>query len=111
MKITFDIPDSYADQRLTLIAGIKEWVAGVEPGESIGKVKVVRCNFCGACCMDIDHPDWAFPVDGGKCSKLVKTDNKWMCTAKYNTPVRCIPDPLKENSPDCCIEYREQKVR
>ena len=86
-------------------------VAEVDPGENIGRVKIVRCNFCGECCMDITHPDWAFPVEDGKCSMLKRDGDKWLCDAKFNTPVRCLPDPLKANAPNCCIEYEEQKVR
>ena len=110
MIIKLEIPDSMADQRLTLIAGSRELVAKKNPVEDWWLVKKTRCNFCGECCMAIGD-NWAFPPDDeGKCTKLVKDGDKWKCSAKYNTPVRCIPDPLKENAPGCCITYETQKV-
>ena len=108
MKITLEIPDSLVDQRLLLIAGNRELIAKKAPDESFWLVKTTRCNMCGECCMDIGK-NWAFPPDEeGKCPKLEKDEDKWKCKAGHNTPVRCIPDPLKVNAPNCCITYEKQ---
>jgi len=110
MRIILEIPDSFADQRLTFLAGSKELIATKVPWEDFWLVKTTRCNYCGECCMDIGE-NWLWPPDDeGKCIKLVKNGDKWECSAGHDTPVRCIPDPLKTNSPTCCITYEEQKA-
>ena len=112
MEIKINIPDDIweevKDQRLTFVAGIKTLLATNVPWENFWKVKTTLCNNCGECCLDMGE-NWLFPPDDeGKCSKLVRENDSWVCSADYDTPVRCMPDPLKENAPSCCITYENQ---
>ena len=113
MKIELEIPDhiwvSIKDQRLDLIAGGRQLIATTDPWDKVWRVKTVRCNFCGECCMDIAKESWSQGIDDeGKCAKLIKDGLRWVCSAGYDTPIRCIPDPLLVNTPTCCIKYEEQ---
>ena len=110
MRIVLDLPDWCDDQAIRIIAG-QELVAKKMPWEDRWKVKTVRCNNCGECCMMLSPGDMPHEIDDeGKCSKLVKEGGQWLCSLRQKTwvPLCCVDDPLKENSPNCCIEYEEQ---
>ena len=103
MKIT--IPDWVStDETLTLLAG-QELVAFKHPMKE-WKVKSVRCNQCGNCCLDLSNILTPFGTDDeGKCNKLKKEDDKWLCTAGHQKPFCCISDPASIEDVDCCIRY------
>jgi len=88
---------------LMILCG-QELVAFRTP-EGDWKVKQIRCDQCGECCLDT--PDGHTPFgsdDEGKCNALEKEGDKWLCTAGARRPFRCLPDP-KEGLYDCCIRY------
>ena len=109
-KIELWLPDWCKDQHLMVIAG-QELAAEKYPWLEKWKVKTVRCNQCGECCMTLNTGDVPFVVDDEhKCSMLKHEDGKWLCTARQKTwvPLSCLHDPLRENAPGCCIEYEDQ---
>ena len=112
MKIEIELPDWVEDQEIKILAGM-EMVAKKLPWNNYWEVKDIRCNNCGDCCMDVPVGlgKWMFPVNAeGICSKLYEEDGKMLCGAKYDKPYRCLDDPLKSNSPNCCITYKIVKV-
>ena len=112
MKIELEIPDCYAEMRLTIVAGQRELAARKHPHDDFWEVKTVRCNNCGECCMGICFQKEPYNPDmDGKCSKLVKEGTKWLCSAGWETPLRCLSDSPKEVVPVCCIEYEKQYVK
>ena len=109
MKIEIDIPDEFAERQLTLVAGQRELAAFKLPNNDYWEIKIVRCNNCGDCCMGLCWKKEPYnPDKDGKCSKLKKEGTKWMCSAMWETPLRCLSDPSKEVNPICCIEYERQ---
>ena len=109
INIPDDVWEQVRDKSFALVAGLRQTIAFNDgPWDDTWKVKKVRCNNCGECCLDVGE-NWTFPADDeGKCSKLIKEGDKWVCDAKYDTPIRCVPDPLKANAPLCCVEYEIQ---
>jgi len=104
------LPDWGKSQQFTILLGM-ELYASYAPGGKI-KIKKVRCNFCGQCCMDLipNHKTQTpYGVDGeGKCNALRKNrDGNWICNAGTHKPYSCMQDPLKSNTPECCIEYEK----
>ena len=49
--------------------------------------------------------------DEGRCKALVRDGKFWKCSEGYNTPYRCLGDPLKLNSPNCSITYFEIRIK
>lgn len=95
-----ELPEWAKTREITVLAG-NELLVHRLPGAPI-KIKSVRCNLCGSCCMD--YPNSLFGVDDeGKCLKLKKFGDMWECTAGHFRPYNCLQDPLSD--PDCCIEY------
>ena len=112
MRIIIDLPDWVEDQEIKILAGM-EMVAKKMPWDDFWVIKETRCNYCGDCCMDVPTGEgkWLYPVTKeGICSKLYEEDGKMLCGAKFDKPYRCLDDPLKANSPNCCITYTIQKV-
>lgn len=103
------LPPWAKNQRITLLAGM-ELLVSYAPGGKI-KIKIVRCDFCGQCCMDLipDHKTMTpWGVDSeGKCNALRKNRNgEWICDppgGRQQKPYACLQDPLKSNTPECCI--------
>ena len=108
-----NLPPWGEKKKITILLGMECFVTYL-PAEKIIRIKTIRCDFCGACCMDLP-PNSNFVTcgvdDEGKCNALYKDrDNTWKCNAKYNKPYRCLGDPMKINTPECCIEHLEIKV-
>ena len=116
MIIKLEIPDSFHDQRLTLIAGNRELVARKNPWENFWEVKVVRCSNCGECCLGLvggQFKNFPFPIDDeGRCSKLVQEGERLMCrNTGHDLPFRCLTDPALENVPCCSIRHTKQIIQ
>lgn len=109
MGLNIKIPDWAADGRILVLSN-GELVAYKDPGvDSPVKVKKIRCNFCGECCMELGKNEGPFGADDeGKCLKLYKSNNGWLCGAGGNKPLICCGDPNKANNPNCVIEYEEE---
>jgi len=104
-----ELPDWAKDQQITIIAGM-EMLASYLPGDADVKVKKVRCDFCGQCCMTLrpNSNETPYGVDNeGKCNVLYFESGKWLCGANFKKPISCLEDPLKANVPECSIEYEE----
>lgn len=102
MRIEIDIPEWAAERRLIVLAGI-ELVAFKEPWGP-WKIKRVRCDQCGQCCMTFKPNSRQTPYgvdDEGKCNELKKNGDKWECGAGIMKPYACLMDPIDE--PECCI--------
>jgi hypothetical protein len=102
--INFKLPEWIDEnQTLTLLCG-QELIAFKHPNEE-WKIKKIRCNQCGECCMNI--PDnFLYGTNGeGKCNKLVKEGDKWLCTAGKDKPFCCLQDPANIEEIGCCIRY------
>jgi len=106
-----NLPDWGKDQRFTILLGM-ELYASYAPGGEIF-VKKIRCDFCGQCCMDLipNHKTmtpWGVD-DEGKCNALRKNrSGNWICDPPGGValkPFSCMQDPLKSNTPECCIRY------
>jgi len=104
MKIELDLPDWVGKDDILMLLHGQELVAFKHPCGD-WKVKKVRCNQCGECCLDVEPGHVPFPVEDGKCSMLDTSGEKWFCKAGHKKPFACLGDPLKENSPNCVIEY------
>ena len=109
MGITIKIPGWAAEGRILVLSN-GELVAYKEPGvDSPVKVKKVRCNFCGECCMMLNKKEGPFGADDeGKCPKLYKSLDGWFCGAGGGRPLVCFGDPNKANVPNCIIEYEDE---
>jgi len=98
------LPDWIDPHGTLMLLCNQELVAYKEPkGE--WKIKKVRCNQCGECCLDVEPNHVPFPIENGKCSMLDTSGDKWTCKAGHKKPFACLGDPLKANSPSCVIEY------
>ncbi len=107
MKIELEIPDWAMDGFIKVISNT-ELVAIKEPGRNMPwKIKDTRCNYCGECCLTVDNAGPFEADDEGKCSKLIKEDGKWLCTAGPNLPLCCFLPPPKRNAPNCVITWKE----
>lgn len=98
------LPDWAKDRRLVLLSGI-ELVAAKDYGHD-WKIKKVRCNQCGECCLDMEPDYLPFGVSKeGICNMLEQAGDKMLCKAGHVRPLCCLADPEKENAFHCCIEY------
>lgn len=105
MKIQLDIP-KWVDPKQTLMLLSGKELVWFKHYHQPGKMKIVRCNQCGECCMDF--PPVIFGSDDeGKCTMLEKDGDKWVCRAGADTPKRCLSDPVDREGLGCCIEYDE----
>lgn len=106
MKITLEIPEWATERRITILAGV-ELVAQKLPW-SDWKVKKVRCDKCGQCCMQFKPNSNQTPFgvdDEGKCKALKLDHGQWICQGLQQF-LSCLQDPI--NEPECCI-VREVK--
>jgi hypothetical protein len=106
MRVEIDLPDWVDERHLRLFAGV-ELVAVKLVNESDFRVKDVRCNWCGKCCMNLgDRMNW--PVDeNGTCKHLRRVAEGWECSIYINAPRGCHHDPIRElKTGECCITYR-----
>lgn len=103
MRIELDLPDWVEERHIRIFAGIEE-VAKKMQGKP-WQVKVVRCNYCGRCCMNV--PDnWVCGKDPetGNCQYLTKEGSKYVCG--IGRPFFCCAgDPSPEEY--CSIEWKE----
>jgi hypothetical protein len=73
-------------------------------------VKTVRCNSCGACCMDL--PNDQIPRDGdGNCIYLAPDGDKFKCSLGVLRPWTCCSvdpgqvDRKHSDADKCCVRY------
>jgi len=105
-----DLPDWINPNDTILIFAGQELVAVKEPKGEL-KIKTVRCNKCGECCMDVSNEETPFGADDeGKCKALKKEGNEWLCTAGLFRPFMCMPDPNNVDEASCCIRYKCQPI-
>ena len=105
MKINLELPDWINPNGTLVILCNQETIAFKNPGKE-WKVKKIRCNFCGECCLDVEEGHLPFGTNGeGKCNMLDTSGDKWMCMAGHQKPFSCLVDPNKGNHPDCVVEY------
>jgi len=106
--VKIDIPD-WAEDAYVKVYANTELVAYKEPGKDQPVyIKSVRCNKCGACCMDMWKAAPFGHDDEGNCVKLRKNGEEWECTAGSMLPLRCLgEDPVSDEN--CIIEYRKQE--
>ena len=106
MQIEIEIPDWAKERRILIIAGC-ELAAMKLPHEDFWKIKQQRCDLCGECCLD--NPPTPYGVDDeGKCNKLRKDGNQWICLAGSGRTVACLKDP-PESYEACRITYQKVK--
>ena len=105
MKIEVEIPDWSEGRRILIVAG-SELAAVKLPHEDFWKVKERRCNRCGECCLD--SPPTPYGIDDeGKCNKLIKDDDEWLCTAGMGRTLRCLLDPNLVGYEACRITHKK----
>lgn len=108
MKI--EIPDWVNPNDTILVFAGQELIAIKEPKSNL-KIKTVRCNKCGECCMDVPNNVTPFGSDDeGKCKALKKTEDGWICMAGLQRPFLCMPDPNNVDESTCCIRYRDANL-
>ena len=83
-------------------------MAGIEPfmkrEQGVWYVKIVRCNNCGKCCMNVPEKWSRGQGEDGHCQHLVFDGVEYSCGLKANRPYKCcVGDGEPE---DCCIEWR-----
>jgi hypothetical protein len=105
MKIEIEIPDWAASTRLLIIAGT-ECVAQKLPQDDFWQVKKIRCNRCGECCLDSPPTPYGLD-DEGKCVKLIREGEEWICTAGMGKALRCVLDPNIVGYEACCITHKK----
>jgi len=102
MKIELELPD-WAKGTIT-IHNDMELVAYQIPGKRM-KVKKTRCTNCGECCLNVPDGHFSWGIDEeGKCDRLEKQGDKWVCTAGREKPFNCCTVVSEEN---CDIEWEE----
>ena len=100
MKIELELPD-WATGIITVHNNM-ELVAYQDPGKEM-KVKEVRCDNCGECCLSVPEGYFSWDVVGGKCSRVEKRGDKWFCTAGKEKPFNCC-NVVSE--PNCTVEWK-----
>ena len=100
MKIEIELPD-WATGTITIHSDM-ELVAYQVPGKEM-KVKKVRCDNCGECCLSVPDGHFSWEVEEGKCSRVEKVGDKWLCTAGgKEKPFNCCNVVSEEN---CTVEW------
>ena len=95
------LPD-WAKKGEIRISSNRELVAFRSPEREL-KVKKVRCSNCGTCCLSVPENYFSFGTNGdGKCNKLIKDGDKWLCNAGKDIPFNCC-GPVNEE--DCSVEW------
>jgi len=101
LKIEIELPD-WATGTIT-IHNNKELVAYQVPGQKM-KVKKVRCDQCGECCLSVPENYFSWGVDEeGRCSRVKKVGDKWVCTAGKEKPFSCCTVVTEEH---CTVEWK-----
>lgn len=103
-RVTVELPDWVDERHIRIFAGIEE-VARRLHGQPL-KVKAVRCDMCGKCCMGV-RDDWAHGKDPktGWCAKLKYYANEYRCDAPGGRPFYCCCGD-NAGEPHCCIEWK-----
>lgn len=95
--ITVEIPKWAEERDIVVLAGM-ELLAIRKYGQPL-KVKVVRCQRCGICCMNMTVPEWV--GESGWCKYLSKEGDIFSCELRFNKPYSCLMDPV--NVPECAV--------
>jgi hypothetical protein len=108
MKIEVEIPEMEEDEHrcIRVMFGIEER-AKKYPGKP-WEVKVVRCDLCGKCCMNVvDGWKWDKDPKTGWCSHLVWNEGwkGYLCDFGRARPFSCSTGD-EANKDYCCIEWR-----
>ncbi len=99
------LPDWVDEKEPFMLLNGKQLVFEKKPHKK-ARIKIETCNHCGECCLDF--PAVPFGTDDeGKCNRLKKEGDRWMCTAGSNTPKKCLsdPDPRSMKELGCSIKY------
>ena len=105
-KITIEIPEWAENRNINILAGIE--LLARKPGtENKLYVKVVNCNWCGKCCMNLDSDRHPFPVIDGRCIHLKRRpgkEEKYLCGLGTFRPYNCcVSDPTYME--ECVIKH------
>ena len=111
MRITLDLPDWAQERHIFIMAGI-ELLAYKLYGEEVIQVKKVRCNLCGACCMNLNkHCPLPINADGNCLYLAGELGGKRECTLGLERPYSCsIGMHRRGRTPNCCIEYATREL-
>lgn len=103
MRIELELPEWAEERHIRIFAGIEE-VAKKLHGKS-WQIKVIRCDMCGKCCMDVPE-NWRFGRDEetGWCKNLIYYANEYRCG--IDRPFTCCAGDHSEEE-YCCIEWQE----
>jgi hypothetical protein len=105
-----DFPDYENERHMRIMMGV-ELAASKLPGEP-WKVKTVRCDLCGKCCMNLgDGQPFPITTTNGVCDHLEKEPGKdsktYRCALALQRPFGCcVGEPDKDY---CIIEWVEAK--
>lgn len=109
MKIELELPD-WVDQgqAIRIFAGI-ELVAKKEFPDEPWKIKTVRCNMCGKCCMNKSE-NWmkdtvGYDPETNYCGALIEKDDesgKFICNLGSARPFSCCAYAVGINDKDIC---------
>lgn len=102
MKIELELPDWATG--IIWIHNNQELVAYKMPGKEV-KVKKVRCDNCGECCLSVPEGHFSWGVDEeGKCNKVKKQGEKWICGLSGNEkPFNCCTLVTEKH---CTVEWK-----
>jgi hypothetical protein len=98
------LPDWARKKRQLRLTADQELIFKWNDREGV-RLKVVRCNQCAACCLEIPDDYLSFGTNGeGRCNKLTEDG---LCSAGHQRPSCCIDDPPENDFKDlgCCIRY------
>jgi len=101
MKIEIEIPEWAGERTIMIFAG-QEPIAYKHYGKPL-KVKTVRCNRCGECCLTVPDDKLFCGTNGeGKCNDL-RADG--LCGSGVWKPFCCCV-PIEKPEDYCCIRYK-----
>ena len=107
MKVEIEIPDWCNAENLYLLTS-NELIA-FKMENSNWKIKKVRCNKCGRCCMIHPKEGAYFQLkEDGSCINLIKQGDTFTCKIGMEKPLACVlgePEGVEHEQFKCSIEY------